>query len=120
MTSDFSIKPVGAPASAPVVRPLPETTQRPVATDLPAAKTVSASDQVQTPRNDALSTRDQLSHQAVFDRDAAEMLFQVVDNQTKNVVRQVPEEAQVRRRAYFRQLDLTNELSRLQHTDRTV
>ena len=46
--------------------------------------------------------------------------FTVGLNQSESVVRQVPEEAQVRRRAYFRQLDLSNDLPRQQHTDRTA
>src|SRR5438045_1415718 len=120
MSTDFSIRPVGAPAPAPLVRPLHEATQQAVPTELPAAKTVSASDAVQASRNDAIAVQDRLSRQAVFDRGAAEMIFQVIDNQSESVVRQVPDEAQVRRRAYFRQLDQSNELSRRQHTDRTV
>src|SRR5437667_417477 len=112
MSTDFSIRPVGAPAPAPVVRPLPEAAHQAVATELPAAKAVGASDAVQTPRNDPIALRDRQSHQAVFDRDAAAMVFQVVDNNTDSVIRQVPDEAQLRRRAYFRLLDQSSELSR--------
>ena len=120
MSTDFSIRPVGAPAPAPLVRPVSETTQQAVPTELPAAQTVSATDSVQVSRTDAFGVSDQLSHQAVFDRDAAEMVFQVVNSQTQSVVRQVPEEDQVRRRAYSRQLDRASEQSRPQHTDRTI
>src|SRR4051812_24958392 len=96
MSTDFSIRPVGAPAPAAVVRPLPEATQQAVPTELPAAKAVSANDSVQVSRNDPVTVRERLSRQADFDRDAAEMVFKVVDSETENVVRQVPNEAQLR------------------------
>ena len=50
-----------------------------------------------------------MSNQVVIDRDAASVVYQVVDNRTSQVVRQFPEEAVLRRRAYFRALDLTKE-----------
>ena len=37
-----------------------------------------------------------------------EIVYQVVDTRTSAVVQQFPEEAVLRRRAYFRALDLTN------------
>ena len=42
------------------------------------------------------------------DRDAASVVYQVVDNRTSLVVKQFPDEAMLRRRAYFRALDLVN------------
>jgi len=56
-----------------------------------------------------------------FDRDAAAIVYQVVDNRTSLVVRQFPEEAVLRRRAYFHALDLSKEApTRLRATDRTA
>src|SRR5206468_3469413 len=97
MSTDFSIRPVGAPAPTPVVRPSSEAAHQAVQAQLPAAQSVTATDSVQTPRNDPLATRDRLARQVVFDRDAAEMIYQVIDSRTESVVGQVPEEAMVRR-----------------------
>ena len=55
----------------------------------------------------------------VIDRDAASIVYQVVDNRTSQVVKQFPEEAVLRRRAYFHTLDLTKDApTRLLATDR--
>jgi uncharacterized FlaG/YvyC family protein len=58
-------------------------------------------------RNDAPAANDHVSHQVVIDRAAASIVYQVVDNRTNIVVQQFPDEAVLRRRAYFRTLDLT-------------
>ena len=47
------------------------------------------------------------SRQVVFDRAAASIVYQVVDVRTSAVVQQFPDEAVLRRRAYFHALDLT-------------
>ena len=47
------------------------------------------------------------SRQVVFDRAAASIVYQVVDVRTSVVVQQFPDEAVLRRRAYFHTLDLT-------------
>ena len=59
-----------------------------------------------------------VSNQVVIDREAASIVYQVVDNRTSLVVKQFPEEAVLRRRAYFRSLDLTRDAPRLRATDR--
>ena len=48
-----------------------------------------------------------MSHQVVIDRAAASIVYQVVDERTSLVVNQFPDEAVLRRRAYFHTLDLT-------------
>ena len=50
---------------------------------------------------------DFVSHQAFLDRAAASIVYQVVDERTDAVVEQFPDEAMLRRRAYFHTLDLT-------------
>src|SRR6267154_1792942 len=95
MSTDFSIRPVGAPATTPVVQP---------STD--AANKADASVGV---RNDPQDSSDRVSHQVVIDRAAASIVYQVVDNRTNLVVQQFPDEAVLRRRAYFRALDLTRD-----------
>ena len=57
-------------------------------------------------RNDPQPTPDSTSHQTIIDRTSNSIVYQVVDNRTSLVVRQFPEEAMLRRRAYFHALDL--------------
>jgi hypothetical protein len=108
MSTDFSIRPVGAPAPSPVVQPFSHAASNAVATDLPASQSVTAADASTVVRNDPQSLVDDafVSHQAYFDRAAASMVYQVVDGKTDQVVEQYPDEAALRRRAYFHALDL--------------
>ena len=126
MSTDFSIKPVGAPVAAPVVQHVSEAAQHAVATQLPASQSVSAAD-AGTRANidsDAVSvsiSNASVSNQVVIDRDARAVVYQVVDIRTSQVVKQFPEEAVLRRRAYFHNLDLTKDAhTRLRATDRTA
>ena len=48
-----------------------------------------------------------LSHQAYLDRAAGSIVYQVVNGNTGQVVSQFPDESTLRRRAYYRTLDLT-------------
>lgn len=106
MSMDFNVKPVGAPAAASVAHPASETAKNAVATQLPARQTVSAADVAARVRNDPQGADDGTSHQIVVDTDSASIVYQVVDNRTSLVLRQFPDEAMLRRRAYFHALDL--------------
>src|SRR5947209_8691276 len=118
MSTDFSIKPVGAPVAAPIVQPIREAAERAVATELPARQSVTASDAGASARYGNVANRS-VSNQVIIDRDAASIVYQVVDNRTSLVVKQFPEEAVLRRRAYFRTVDLTKDApARLRVTDR--
>ena len=44
MSTDFNIKPVGAPVATPVAPPVSEAANHAVATELPAAQSVTAAD----------------------------------------------------------------------------
>ena len=94
-----------------------------VATELPASQSVVASDagartSDSAPVRVSISTAS-VSNQVVIDRDARSVVYQVVDNRTSQVVKQFPEEAVLRRRAYFHTLDLTKDApQRLSATDR--
>jgi hypothetical protein len=44
----------------------------------------------------------------------------VIDRRNDTVVHQVPDESKVRTRAYFREIDRSKELHRLQYTDRNA
>ena len=117
MSTDFNIKPVGAPVAAPIVQPIREAARQAVKTELPASSTVTAADAGLAVRND--SNVVSRSNQVVIDREANSIVYQVVDNRTSQVVKQFPEEAVLRRRAYFHALDLTKEApTRLRATDR--
>jgi hypothetical protein len=113
MSTDFSIKPVGAPAARPA--------NSAVATELPATQSVTAAAAGARVGNDADGAGVELSHQVFFDQAAASTVYQVVDNRTNLVVQQFPDESVLRRRAYFRALDLTRRApTRLVVTDRMV
>jgi len=124
MSTDFNIKPVGAPVAAPVVQHVSEAAQHAVATQLPASQSVSAADAGTRANIDSDAVRVSISNasvsnQVVIDRDARAVVYQVVDNRTSQVVKQFPEEAVLRRRAYFHTLDLTKDApQRLSATDR--
>jgi uncharacterized FlaG/YvyC family protein len=132
MSTDFNIKPVGAPVAAPIAQPVSDAAQNAVATVLPASQSVAAvdassrtgneSDAVQVSISNAAASNAaaaSTSNQVVIDRDAGSVVYQVVDNRTSQVVEQFPEEAVLRRRAYFHTLDLTKDApTRLRATDR--
>jgi hypothetical protein len=107
MSTDFSIRPVGAPAATPVVQPLSEAAGNAVATELPASQSVTVVDASAGVRNDSQTSSDYVSHQAFIDQAAASIVYQVIDSRTNTVVQQFPDEAVLRRRAYFHTLDLT-------------
>jgi hypothetical protein len=108
MSTDFSIRPVGTPAPSPIVQPFSPAANNAVPTELPASQSVTAPDAGSPARNDPHAADDvSRSRQAYFDRAAASMVFQVVDSKTDQVVEQYPEEAVLRRRAYFHALDLS-------------
>ncbi|WP_315765737.1 MULTISPECIES: hypothetical protein [unclassified Bradyrhizobium] len=128
MSTDFSVRPVGAASPAPVVAPSSPAVSNAVQTELPPSQSVTAADPSVMIRNDAQSQVQGevfLSHQAYYDRAAAAMVFQVVNRRTDQVVDQYPDEAVLRRRAYFHSLDLQKDLQkeeapRVPPTDRTA
>jgi uncharacterized FlaG/YvyC family protein len=122
MSTDFSIRPVGTPAATPVVQSTSsEATNNAVATELPASQSVTVVDASVVVRNDSQAASESISHQAFIDRAAASIVYQVVDERTDTVVEQYPDEAVLRRRAYFHTLDLTKGTpTRPLATDRTA
>jgi hypothetical protein len=111
MSTDFSIKPVGAPVITPVAPPASPAANSAVGTtELPASQSVTAADAGASASNDpgaSGAASDWVSRQAFIDRAAGSIVYQVVDNRTNQVVQQFPDDAVLRRRAYFRTLDLT-------------
>jgi len=107
MSTDFSIRPVGVPAPSPIVAPQSQAASNGVATELPASQSVTPADASAAVRNDPSSLNDpELNHQAYFDRDAASLVYQVVNSFNGQVIEQYPDNATLRRRAYFHALDL--------------
>jgi hypothetical protein len=120
MSTDFSIKPVGAPVAPLIVTAAAgsATASGTVAPQLPPSQSVTAVDTSGSIRNGLQDSSDFVSHQAFFDRAAAAFVFQVVDANTGLVVQQFPDEIVLRRRAYFHALDLSkSEPTRLLATD---
>ena len=111
MSTDFSIRPVGVPVAPSLPPAASNAALGGVPTQLPATQTVTATDASSAVRNDSPSPSADLSHQAFFDTAAASFVFEVVDSLTGHVVQQFPDEAVLRRRAYFHALDLTKEES---------
>jgi hypothetical protein len=121
MSADFSIKPVGAPAAIPVAPPVSEATNNAVQTVLPASQSVTVPDASANARNVSSPPSDFVSHQAFLDRAAGSIVYQVIDSKTNQVVEQYPDEATLRRRAYYHTLDLTKDQpTRPLATDRTA
>ncbi|MFZ2160327.1 MAG: hypothetical protein WAV72_29980 [Bradyrhizobium sp.] len=119
MSMDFNIKPVGALVAAPVAPPVSEAAGQAVATELPQAQSVTVVDASARARINSDVANSSVSHQVVIDRAAASIVYQVVDEKTNLVVQQFPDEAILRRRAYFNALDLTKSAAtRLLATDR--
>ena len=124
MSTDFNIKPVGAPVAAPIVQHVSESAQQAVATVLPARQSVAAAGAAARADIDSVAVRISISNaavsnQVVIDRDSRAVVYQVIDTKTSQVVNQFPEEAVLRRRAYFHALDLSKDApQRLSATDR--
>jgi hypothetical protein len=91
----------GAP---PVVDRVPSApVAQAVATDLSPGKSVTAVEPVQPARNDA-SESENYQHTVILDPATQDLIFRVVDVRSRQVVRQVPDEALLRMRAYSRAL----------------
>jgi hypothetical protein len=107
VSTDFNIRPVGTPAPSQTAPPLRAAAADAVATELPARASVTVADPTLAVRNDPQTGGNgPLSHQVVLDPEAASIVFQVVDDRTNLVIRQFPDDAMLRRRAYFHTLDV--------------
>jgi len=111
MSTDFSIRPVGVPVAPSYPPAASNAALGGVPTQLPASQTVTPSDSSTQASNDTLSLSPSalLSHQAYFDTSAASVVFQSVDQLTGQVIQQYPDDATLRRRAYFRSLGESND-----------
>ena len=120
MSTDFNIKPVGAPVAAPVVQPVSEAAHQAVATELPAAQSVTVVDASVRARIDSdVAQLFGVASGGDRSRRARRSSIRSSTSRTSLVVQQFPDEAMLRRRAYFHTLDLTKGApTRLLATDR--
>lgn len=117
MSTDYMIKPVGAPVAVAMTRPAPEAVREAVPTQLPPDKTVTAVPGVShvnvSPANYQQVDSDRISKGVIIDRDAKEIVFVSVDKKTNQVINQYPEETRLRTRAYLRAMDTAKQDAKL-------
>ena len=99
MDTGITIKPNPSVAASGYAPPTAASSQ-PTQTELPAAKTVTPPAETTTLRNDAPAN----IHEVIIDPQSREVIYRVLDARTRQVVRQVPDEALLRMRAYARAL----------------
>lgn len=107
MSVDLSIRPMGAVAAAPVPTPVPAAAKTAVETQLPPGDAVIQPDAAALAQNQVDTGRN--SNQVIIDRAAAEVVYRTVDTLTNFVVKQFPDEAILRARAYGRALDIARQ-----------
>lgn len=118
MSMDFSIKPSNAPAVAPSPSAVAIAVNDAVRTELRAPLTVTAVDAPAYPRNDPRAPSDGVSRQIVIDRASSTFVYQTIDKRTNEVIAQFPDDAILRRRAYFEALDRQSALPQPAPVDR--
>ena len=95
-----TITPPGAVQQAFVSRPEPAAVAQAVATELPSAKAVTAV----CPAAPAGGLSDPYEYQVLVDPATHDVIYRTVDERSRQVVRQVPDQALLRMRAYARAL----------------
>jgi hypothetical protein len=85
-------------------RPATAPAAQAVATDLSPAKSVTAAEATLAARSDTSGSSDLYQHTVVLDPATQDLIFRVVDVRSRQVVRQIPDEALLRMRAYARAL----------------
>ena len=120
MSSDFSIKPMGAPVATPLAPPVSPAADEAVATELPARQSVAAADASARARNDTQGPGGATTNHVILDRDAGSIVYQVVDNRTSLVVKQFPDQGVLRRRAYARAQEQVREDALALRIDRKI
>jgi hypothetical protein len=97
MDTGLTLKPAANLAPASDLRP-EQAARNAVATELAPSQTVTAArNAARTPAPD-----DSRVHEIILDPHSREMIYRIVDERSRRVVRQVPEEAKQRLRAYAR------------------
>jgi uncharacterized FlaG/YvyC family protein len=105
METGLTTRPTGAAAQQSIGRPEPTPARQTVATELPPSQSVTASAESGAARNEGakqLAGQAQITREIVLDPHSREVIFRVRDERSGRVVRQVPDEALLRLRAYQR------------------
>ena len=105
MDSGLTVRPTGAAAQQGYVRPEPAPARQTVATELAPSQSVTASADGAAARNDGQKSpaqQAQTTREFILDPHSREVIFRVRDERSGRVVRQVPDEALLRLRAYQR------------------
>ena len=105
MLTDLSIRPVGALATMAVSVPVSGAPDDAVTTELPPRQSVTAVEAIAPAQLAAETSNPTLSHQVILDAEAASLVYRVVEERSEKVVSQYPDDAMLRRRAYFHALD---------------
>jgi len=100
----ITTRPMTGVAAADYVRTSSVPVQQAVATELAAAKTVSAAPGISNLRQDAIAAQEAQSRVTLIDPSTRDVILRVIDSRTHQVIRQVPEQALLRMRAYARAL----------------
>jgi hypothetical protein len=106
MDTGLTTRPTGSVAQMSYVRPEAAPVREAVATQLTAAQSVTAAADTAASRNDPAHAKfaPSQSRDVILDAQSREVIFRVVDVRSGRVVRQVPDEAIMRMRAYNRAL----------------
>jgi hypothetical protein len=100
-----SLSPYAGALPVVVDRPPTVPVAQAVATDLAPAQSVTASETALATRNDETAASSSIYQRTVvLDQATQELIFKTVDVRSRQVVRQVPDEAMLRMRAYARAL----------------
>jgi hypothetical protein len=102
MDTGLAVRPTSGATPTSIARPDPAPVRQAVATDLAAAQSVTASTNTDATRHDP--AQDSNVRKIILDAHSREVIFQVLDASSGRVVRQIPDEAMLRLRAYTRAL----------------
>ena len=119
MEAGIIVKPPTATVASDYAQPAMSAGIKAAPTILPAAKIVTAMTAPDSPRND-LPRPDPTKNQVLIDPQTRDVLFQLIDVSSRRVIRQLPDEALVRMRAYIRTLDNAKQDRSQANTDRAV
>ncbi len=104
------INPVYRPIAAqevarPIAQPSPDSAATDLASTAVVPKSVSAGTTEDRRGDSSDSGGGDLDRRVIIDPDTQDIVFQSVDDVTQSVVRQYPDQAMLRRKAYFVKLD---------------
>jgi hypothetical protein len=109
MDAGLTTKPVVGAAVTDHARPAAASVQTGVPTDLPEAKAIVPAADASATGNNAPrlnnSSADYTTHDVTIDAQTREVIYRVIDTRTRQVIRQVPDEALLRSRAYSKAIE---------------